>query len=139
VELTPIKTGPLSLSAGEQPPAGRRILVVDDDPGIRESLVLLLEDEGYEVRAAPNGRAALELLARWRPAVILLDLMMPVMDGWTFRAHQLAHRAWGNIPVVVMSAGRNLTADTYALVPAATLAKPFNLDVVVDTVRAVAR
>ena len=119
--------------------SARRVLVVDDDAGIRESLVLLLEDEGYEVRAAPNGRAALELLARWRPAVILLDLMMPVMDGWAFRAHQLADRACGDIPVVVMSAGRNLTADTYALVPAATLAKPFNLDVVVDTVRAVAR
>ena len=66
------------------------ILVVDDDPDIRDSLREVLEDEGYEVACVGNGREALDHLktANPRPCVILLDLMMPVMDGWQFRKEQ---------------------------------------------------
>jgi two-component system response regulator MprA len=63
-----------------------RVLVVDDDPGIREVLLLGLEEDGYEARAVENGAVALSTLAVWRPDLIILDLMMPEMDGWTFRA-----------------------------------------------------
>ena len=65
------------------------ILIVDDDPDIRDSLKEVLEDEGYEVNGVANGREALDYLRKSpRPCVILLDLMMPVMDGWQFRKEQ---------------------------------------------------
>src|SRR5579862_4602951 len=65
------------------------ILIVDDDPDIRDSLKEVLEDEGYEVNGVANGREALDYLRKSpRPCVILLDLMMPVMDGWQFRREQ---------------------------------------------------
>jgi CheY-like chemotaxis protein len=63
------------------------ILLVEDDPATREAVVELLQSEGYAVRSAANGRQALEVLARSEPPrLILLDLMMPVMDGWQFLA-----------------------------------------------------
>ena len=105
----------------------RRVLVVDDDPRIRDILVLALDAEGFEVQAAEDGRRALELLAEWRPHLILLDLMMPELDGWAFRARQLAHEGAAAIPVVVLSAGHNLRARVDALRAAAILPKPFSL------------
>jgi two-component system, chemotaxis family, chemotaxis protein CheY len=89
-----------------------RIMVIEDDPDFREALLACLEQERYDVVAATDGRAGLELL-KWGivPRVILLDLMMPVMDGWEFRRHQLADAALASIPVIVMSAdprGRRL-------------------------------
>jgi CheY-like chemotaxis protein len=85
----------------------RGVLVVDDDPAIRAFVSELLVDEGYEVRAATNGRDALTVLASWRPDVILLDLMMPEMDGWAFLATQQRHLELVCIPVIVMSASYN--------------------------------
>ena len=58
------------------------ILVVEDSPDVRELLVSLLTRSGYAVNSAPNGQAALELLAAQRPDLILLDLSMPILDGW---------------------------------------------------------
>jgi len=113
------------------------ILVVDDDPDLRSLLTLALADEGYEVRAAPDGRVALDLLEAWPPRVILLDLMMPIMDGWAFRARQLATRGSDHIPVIVFSAAPDMRVA--ALRPAAVLSKPFNLDVLLATVADLAR
>jgi CheY-like chemotaxis protein len=81
------------------------ILVVDDDVDIRESLVELLQAEGYVAVGAANGQEALGLLRSRRASVILLDLMMPVMDGFQFRREQLDDPALSQIPVVVVSAG----------------------------------
>jgi CheY-like chemotaxis protein len=78
-------------------------LVVDDDPSTCEILRLFLEPAGYKIDGAANGREALEQLDRSKPAVILLDLSMPVMDGATFRKHQLKSPALANIPVVLLS------------------------------------
>src|SRR6187200_3004810 len=64
--------------------AGERILLVDDDEGIRQIVSIFLGDEGYATAQAGNGRAALDLLDEFRPDIILLDLRMPVMDGWEF-------------------------------------------------------
>lgn len=64
--------------------------VVDGDPDIRDVVADALADQGYEVRVAGDGRAALGVLAAWRPDAIVLDLMMPEMDGWAFRAAQHA-------------------------------------------------
>jgi CheY-like chemotaxis protein len=81
------------------------ILVVDDDPDIRESLREVLVDEGYEVTCVANGREALEHLRNSpRPCVILLDLMMPVMDGWQFRREQKQDPTIADIPLVVITA-----------------------------------
>ncbi len=82
--------------------AGKRVLVVDDDPDIRELLFTALEDEGFEVVPAGNGQEALTIIQSFRPDVIILDLMMPVMDGWQF-ANELRARD-EEIPLVLLSA-----------------------------------
>ena len=101
----------MRVSARRRPiAASNLVLVVEDDADFREALVSALEHAGYEVIAAVNGAAALQLL-QWRivPSVVLLDLMMPVMDGRTFRQHQLADPALASIPVVVLSADAQAT------------------------------
>jgi CheY-like chemotaxis protein len=81
------------------------VLVVDDDPPIAEGLSEFLEDEGYNVVVAGDGRAALDELRRGlRPCAIVLDLMMPVMDGWDFRHEQLKDPELSEIPVIVVTA-----------------------------------
>lgn len=119
------------MSAG---PAAR-VLVVDDDPYIREFVELALAMQGHEVRAAANGRDALDTLAAWRADVVLLDLMMPTMDGWEFRRRQAADPKLADAHVIVMSANRSLPAAEAVLNPCAMLAKPFNLNALLDEVR----
>ena len=81
------------------------VLVVEDDPDLREMMEQMLHLEGFATLTAPNGQEALNLLNTGAPVkVILLDLMMPVMDGWEFRRRQLADPKLAGIPVVVMSA-----------------------------------
>jgi CheY-like chemotaxis protein len=106
----------------------RQILVVDDDREIRTIVDDLLTGEGYLVRTASNGRQALEILAAWRPEVILLDLSMPDMNGWTFLAHQQADPALAPIPVIVMSAHYNLSKNDSLQSAAAIVPKPFDID-----------
>ena len=114
--------------------AERQILVVDDDYDIRSVVDDLLTDEGYHVRTAGNGRQALEILATWRPGVILLDLSMPEMNGWTFLAHQQADPELAQIPVIVMSAHYNLGKGAALDSAAAVVAKPFDVDRLLDLI-----
>src|SRR5690606_10740757 len=93
----------------------KKILIVEDDPEIREALVELLESEGYWVDCKINGQDALDYLqeeasprGKGLPSIILLDLMMPVMDGWRFRAEQQKDPVLNQVPIVVMSADSNL-------------------------------
>ena len=116
--------------------SGFRALVVDDDPSIRGFVQYALEDEGFEVGCAANGAEALDTLATWHADVVLLDLMMPVMDGWEFRRRQLEDPSLGSIHVIVMSANRCLPAAEAVLSPCAMLAKPFDL---MDLLRHAAR
>ncbi|HEX9307570.1 MAG TPA: response regulator [Anaeromyxobacter sp.] len=113
-----------------------RILLVEDDTALRSALAELLEERGFEVACACDGLEALEALwGRPAPSVILLDLVMPVMDGWAFRAEQRRHPRLAAIPTVVLSA--TLYPDRRALdgfPPAAALSKPFDLDRLVATV-----
>ena len=89
------------------------IVVVDDDTDLRETLGELLVEEGYHARLFENGRAALEFLRHEPddPQLILLDLMMPEMNGWQFREEQLKDDRLREIPVVVMTASRGLEGD----------------------------
>jgi CheY-like chemotaxis protein len=113
----------------------KRILLVDDDDDVREAFIDVLSDEGYEITTARNGCEALELLRRGpRPGIILLDLMMPVMDGFEFRAQQLADPSLADLPVVVLTAGL-VSERVRQLRPLACLTKPFDLD---DLLRVVA-
>jgi CheY-like chemotaxis protein len=124
------------LDAYHQPGEGGmgRILIVEDDAAIREALKQVLEEEGHEVLTAENGQQGLDILREQRGTVlVLLDLLMPVMNGWQFRAEQQRHAVLANHPVIVMSATRNLVnSDIEA---DAMLAKPIDLEVLLETVR----
>lgn len=89
-------------------------------------LRLLLEDEGYRVATAANGRQALERIAEQRPKLILLDLQMPVMNGWELQ--EQLHRHQPDVPVVFMTAGLRAKAEAERHHAAGYLAKPFDLD-----------
>jgi CheY-like chemotaxis protein len=116
---------------------GGWVLVVDDDADIREALVDVLGDAGYPVRVAASGIEALEVLAGSPPpALILLDLMMPGMDGFGFRAAQAADARLASVPVVIISAGGNVAADAKRLGVTSYIQKPMKPDVVLREVRA---
>ncbi|WXB20232.1 response regulator [Pendulispora albinea] len=121
--------------------AQRSILVVDDDADIRETLSMILEDEGYTVACASNGREALtylrELCARGDnppPNLILLDLMMPVMDGAEFCLHQRQDPRLAEIPVVIVTASGQAKEHASALHAKAFIYKPLALDTLLEKV-----
>ena len=84
--------------------SGKRVLVVDDDQDIRELLVSVLEDDGYQAESARNGREALDVLERWKADVVVLDLMMPVLDGFGVLATMRVDPVLSSVPVVVLTA-----------------------------------
>ncbi|MBX6343070.1 MAG: response regulator [Thermomicrobiaceae bacterium] len=105
-----------------------RVLIVDDDPWIRSLLEEVLRDEGYQVRSAADGHEALSAARSWHPHLILMDLMLPQLDGATairiLRADDRARRA----RIVAMSAGVNLRERAPSLPVDGVLGKPFDLD-----------
>lgn len=108
------------------------ILIVDDDTELRETLRDVLIDRGFSVVAAENGRAALDHIARSStPGLILLDLMMPVMDGWQFLEHRANDPALSAIPVLAMTAAR-VTNDLRGV--ASVLLKPMSLDTLITSI-----
>src|SRR5262245_15581342 len=109
--------------------AAQSILVVDDDEDICELLGIVLRSQGYQVLVARDGAHALEVLREVRvpPFLILLDLRMPVMNGWQFRDQQLRDFRLASIPVVVMTADRSEAARTGVSGAAGFLAKPLQL------------
>lgn len=110
-----------------------RVLVVDDDANIREAVELALSDEGYEVVGAPDGAAALDLASQSPPALILLDLRMPVMDGSAFvRAYR--QRPGPHALIVVLTAAYNAAVGAAELQADGYLEKPFGLDELLETV-----
>jgi CheY-like chemotaxis protein len=119
----------------DQSPALDTILVVDDDDSIRWLVTEILEDVGYCVVSAKNGREALEFLRDTQelPSLILLDLMMPIMDGARFRSAQLGDSVLCQIPVVVLSAGKN-SIQAKALQAASFIPKPFDVNQLVEVV-----
>ncbi|MCC6557325.1 MAG: response regulator [Polyangiaceae bacterium] len=115
----------------------KQILIVDDEPEIREMLEITLADEGYDVMSAANGAAALALLECHRPDLILLDMRMPVMDGWGF-AREYAARPGPHAPIVVMTAAVDASRWAREAGARAALAKPFDLNRLLDQIAALA-
>jgi CheY-like chemotaxis protein len=114
----------------------RPILIVDDDESIRAALTQVLELGGYAVASAGDGAAALERLRSGeRPALLLVDLVMPTLDGWQLCAELARDPDLGSIPVVILSAAWNLHNErTGGLQPAATLLKPINFKLLFEIV-----
>ena len=105
----------------------RTVLVVDDDLDLREALELILEDRGFRVVTAANGREALERLAGERPLAILLDMRMPEMDGWQF-AKEFRARHPGRIPIVVCTAAEDARIRAAEVEAEGYLEKPFEME-----------
>jgi CheY-like chemotaxis protein len=114
----------------------RRVLVVEDDRDIRDSILEVLADNEYEPLTASNGKEALERLRDpdQRPCVILLDVMMPVMDGWGFRAAQTEDSELKAIPVVVLTAHASAAETARDMEAAGFLKKPVKLDALLEAV-----
>jgi two-component system chemotaxis response regulator CheY len=123
-----------STTRGHQAPASTdaarpiAVLVVDDDRDIRDTVQELLEGEGYSVATAENGAVALQQLRHVRPQLILLDLIMPVMDGASFREAQMNDELLAAIPTIVMSAKSDPGKEAGPLLVRACLSKPIELD-----------
>lgn len=111
------------------------VFVVDDDRDLREALEETLGDEGCRVESAPDGASALAKLRTLpeKPSVLLLDLMMPGMNGWEFRAEQLKDPALAEICTVVMTADANVVPET--IEADHFMRKPLHLDALIDQIR----
>ncbi len=118
----------------ESPIATCPVLIVEDDADLREMMAQLLTLEGFNAATVSNGREALAYLqSNAAPDVILLDLMMPVMDGWEFRREQQRHREMADVPVIILSAldqarATDVTADAF-------LKKPLDFDRLLELIR----
>jgi DNA-binding response OmpR family regulator len=115
------------------------VLVVDDDPAIRGLVADALRLEGYAVDLAAHGREALEALRARRPATIVLDLMMPIMDGFSFIEACRRENLCTDVPIVVISAVQEAIRRIQSVSVHACIAKPFDLDDLVRTVGQYAR
>jgi DNA-binding response OmpR family regulator len=116
----------------------KKILIVDDEPNIVVPLEFLMEQNNYDVKAANTGEKALDLIVNWKPDLILLDIMLPGMDGYEVCQKIRQEKAFNNIRIVFLSAmarsidiakGMGLSADDY-------ITKPFAIDFVVSKIKA---
>jgi CheY-like chemotaxis protein len=113
------------------------VLIVEDDDDLREMMAQLLSLEGFQAAAVANGREALDYLKQGAaPNLILLDMMMPVMDGWEFRRHQKSDPAMAEVPVIVLSA---LDQGRIEISAEAILKKPLDFDRLLELVRTYCR
>jgi two-component system response regulator MprA len=116
------------------------ILVVEDDRDIRETVVDILEDHGFEVTAAGDGQQALNFLdAGTMPDAILLDLMMPNMNGFQFREEQLKNATWARIPVAVLTADVEAKEKAQSVKADAFVKKPLKIQPLLDVIEQLLR
>jgi CheY-like chemotaxis protein len=104
---------------------GKAVLIVEDEPDVREAMAMLLGLKGYEVREAADGQSALDTMYEEAPDAVILDLTMPVMDGWTVRQHMRAHPRLSRVPVIVVSGVADVGPE---LRDCAVLKKPVDAD-----------
>jgi CheY-like chemotaxis protein len=115
----------------------KRILVVDDEPGVRRLLADLFGSEGYLVSEAADGVRGLDVLRETCPDLVILDLVMPVMNSWTFAAEFQRTDACRGVPIIAMSAMFDMQSSADALHSLGVrgfLAKPFNVEVLLSLV-----
>lgn len=112
--------------------ARTRVLVVDDDVSILDTVSAILAGEGYQVMAANGGAEAVALMRNWHPTLVLLDMRMPVMDGWAVA--RAMHESGSRVPIVVMTAAENARRWADEIGAAGHLAKPFALDDLIECV-----
>jgi two-component system, OmpR family, response regulator VicR len=103
------------------------VLVVDDNVDVVEAVTLLLQHAGYATRAAHDGRQALAAVAERRPALVLLDVLMPVMDGWE-AARALREQYGASLPIVIVTAAEHASSRAEESGADAVLPKPFDVD-----------
>src|SRR5438093_10220027 len=117
--------------------ASAMVLVVDDESDLRQLVAELLSGHGYDVVLAQHGREALERLCDHCPDLVLLDLNMPVMDGWQFRAEQrrLLEPDLVNIPVLILSGADSADQHAATLDAVGAIEKPFDPDRLLNAVR----
>ena len=109
------------------------VVLIEDDPDIREAITNALQWEGYEVFEAANGSIGMEVLRKsGNTCLVLLDLMMPVMDGWEFLAAKQADPAIAGVPVIIMSA---VASENSCVGAAVILKKPIDLDILLANVK----
>jgi len=116
--------------AGER--AGTRVLVVDDDPSILDTVTSILTSEGFQVMAASGGKQALSLVHSWHPTLVLLDMRMPIMDGWAVARSM--QESGSKVPIIVMTAAESAKRWADEIGAAGHLAKPFGLDELLECV-----
>jgi CheY-like chemotaxis protein len=107
-------------------PDTRDVLVVDDDPDMVDAITMVLEQGQYASRCAENGKEALVEVEKRRPALILLDMLMPIMDGWQF-ARELRARFGHTVPIVVVTAAEHVGTRADEIDADEVLSKPFNV------------
>lgn len=105
----------------------KRVLVVDDDPGMRETLAAALELDGYEIAVAPDGLAALAMVEQFQPSLVVLDLMMPRMDGFAFAVALETHGWRERLPLLVLTADGRAPEKAARIGAEGWLEKPFDL------------
>lgn len=120
---------------GQTKVEAKDVLVVEDEPYLCDLIADVLEAEGHTTRKASNGLEALERVREQRPQIILLDLMMPVMDGWEFMATLRSHPQWDGIPVVIITAVYDVARTKRETGARAVITKPFDIDQLAEAVR----
>src|SRR5262249_4850322 len=119
---------------GGQPEMAHPILLVEDDDEVREGLKAVLRTQGFDVVCVQDGLEALRALWRgFQPCVIVLDIMLPRLDGYSFREYQQANAPWRDIPVIVVSALHDLPELTEKLRPLAWFRKPLDVEALTET------
>jgi DNA-binding response OmpR family regulator len=114
----------------------RRVLVVEDDEILRETIAELVSDEGHDVRVAEDGVEALVETEHWKPDLVILDVMLPRMDAFEYRERQIATAEGGGPMVLLVSAATDLLNAATKLNADAWLAKPFTVDALMSTLKA---
>jgi two-component system, chemotaxis family, chemotaxis protein CheY len=121
-------------SPGDARNEPRDVLVVEDEAYLCDLVADVLEAEGHTARTASNGMEALERVMERKPQLILLDLMMPVMDGWEFIRALRTNRDWANIPIVVVTAVYDIKRTQQETGAVAVVTKPFDIDQIAEVV-----
>jgi DNA-binding response OmpR family regulator len=102
-------------------------MIVEDDPTLRMTIAEALTEDGYAVEAAADGATALDMVQHWPPDLVILDLMMPRLDGEGFCIALRGIQGMAAVPIVVISASRVAAQFGARIGAAATLSKPFDL------------